>query len=1404
MLPKKHSELPDVDFATIRASHGSQRGGFEECCVQIFREERGGPFDVTRIEGAGGDGGVEAFGESSTHQIIGLQAKYLHELKPVQWKQIDKSVHTALRNYPYLVEYVVCVPLDRNPSQLKRWKELVKKWHKIRRKHKVKFVWWGKSELSHLLTEDKHQLRLRYWFGCRTYSREWLKDQNDLAIKSLDTRYTPKNHVKTRTEYVLDAFCCTDAFCNSYYDCARSLVMAYRDICFARVSKTEASLQALIKKLNEDWSQLESKMGDGKYTPRLTSIIPLHSAFHQASTELYKVLDDMHRVLKKPDAFCSADSSVSYARHGLGKLLSKSTEFHAFLNDYACADSQKMLLVGSAGTGKSHLLANLVESAQQESSVAILLIGGDLLSNTDPWKQILDLIRWDGTVTDFLAALNCDGEITGKPAIICIDALNESNERSLWRSHLDRFAAALKKFPRVRLIVSCRSDFASITLPPALADHRDITWSYVEHQGFGEQLFKAVTIYFNGYNIQTDSFPPLLPEFENPLFLKTLCETYENSRLPAGTVSFDDLMKRRVKKLADKLLHDIDCPREITESAIISLAKAISDNKGDPVDKDLAYRQVEALLPGRGVSQSLYYHLHSNGMFVEVVSRGARTGQPHLAVRFPYERFSDYFIADHMLKGLASRKDIKTAQEVGGPLDWIGDRNQFWARRGICGALSVMLPERYGIELSEIISDSELRDDALGLFLESLPWRNPSSFTKKSNAVLRQSQKLGLDSFLQALLTVSTVPSHPYNADFLSACLLRMTLPKREQVWTLPLSDMTFWGGNSRPELLIRWGFDVPLKHIYGDQLRLIAKAFTWLFTSNHRGFRRRAILACIRVLDGRASMAAELIEYFHQNNDPYLVEGVFAVAAGVAMRAKECSELEKLAYAVYHAVFSGKYVPPNILIRDYAQCVLEVARNRKCLPSSIAIKKYLPPYSSIWPNIWAEPRARRLEKQDGWRTISSSVQPECTMNYGDFGRYVMGSALSQFLCVPINKSLPPQKSRREFDHMIGRRWILQRVYEFGWRPELFGKYEQSLPWHGRQRVDIESLRGERISKKYQWIALRELQGYLSDHYRLSNRFGDGLKKFEGAWQLWARDIDPSQPLIDLSGESADDSKPERPSSNQRQWWEQGYPDPFLDKSLCSCRKRWVSTAIIDDFRPLIEVDNTDHNDLLTMGGHYSWKEPLPFNKTREDDGQLEMWIHLRSWLVDKKRLADFLRSSQRTHFFGHGCDLPHFGSGWIGEYPWGRSFAGLKECLVQSKDEWLPDSAPRAVHTLCVTERENNYAILPSPSLINILEVRWSGQQYEYVDSGNNLVCFCPSNGNEAAPCFVSRPHLEQALNSNSLAIVWGLVGERTCWDGNRHITGIVSQFSAVYYLKQNKILGGITKHLVLTVPKA
>src|SRR5437762_1425465 len=98
-------DLPDVDFARIRLCRGTQHGGFEELCVSLFRSEFGNPFEVKRVEGSGGDGGVEAFNRLANGDVVGLQSKYFSELKEKQWKQVEASIKQASNSHPSLKCY---------------------------------------------------------------------------------------------------------------------------------------------------------------------------------------------------------------------------------------------------------------------------------------------------------------------------------------------------------------------------------------------------------------------------------------------------------------------------------------------------------------------------------------------------------------------------------------------------------------------------------------------------------------------------------------------------------------------------------------------------------------------------------------------------------------------------------------------------------------------------------------------------------------------------------------------------------------------------------------------------------------------------------------------------------------------------------------------------------------------------------------------------------------------------------------------------------------------------------------------------------------------------------------------------------------------------------------------------
>jgi hypothetical protein len=53
-------------------------------------------------------------------------------------------------------------------------------------------------------------------------------------------------------------------------------------------------------------------------------------------------------------------------------------------------------------------------------------------------------------------------------------------------------------------------------------------------------------------------------------------------------------------------------------------------------------------------------------------------------------------------------------------------------------ALSVILPERFGVELSEVIDPSIRREVSLQSIIDALKWRDPDSITARTVSVVRE------------------------------------------------------------------------------------------------------------------------------------------------------------------------------------------------------------------------------------------------------------------------------------------------------------------------------------------------------------------------------------------------------------------------------------------------------------------------------------------------------------------------------------------------------------------------------------------------------------------------------------------------------------------------------------------
>ena len=108
---------------------GSYQNSFETLCNQLFerylsREYPNSIDEFKVINGAGGDGGIEAYGKLSNEKFIAIQSKWFKQaLDNNEIKQIKSSITTALNIRPNIIEYIICIPHNVRSIKIGRGKK---------------------------------------------------------------------------------------------------------------------------------------------------------------------------------------------------------------------------------------------------------------------------------------------------------------------------------------------------------------------------------------------------------------------------------------------------------------------------------------------------------------------------------------------------------------------------------------------------------------------------------------------------------------------------------------------------------------------------------------------------------------------------------------------------------------------------------------------------------------------------------------------------------------------------------------------------------------------------------------------------------------------------------------------------------------------------------------------------------------------------------------------------------------------------------------------------------------------------------------------------------------------------------------------------------------------------------
>lgn len=148
-----------MDYSRIRGMESGQRLAFEELICQLAHLERPtADAEFRRIEGAGGDGGIEAYWLLKDKSEIGYQAKYYLKSSNIDWANIDESVKQALSVHPSLTKYVIALPCDltdktgqqgKGKTGWEHWATHKVKWESLVPVGKqVEFVAWTASTIT--------------------------------------------------------------------------------------------------------------------------------------------------------------------------------------------------------------------------------------------------------------------------------------------------------------------------------------------------------------------------------------------------------------------------------------------------------------------------------------------------------------------------------------------------------------------------------------------------------------------------------------------------------------------------------------------------------------------------------------------------------------------------------------------------------------------------------------------------------------------------------------------------------------------------------------------------------------------------------------------------------------------------------------------------------------------------------------------------------------------------------------------------------------------------------------------------------------------------------------------------------------------------------------------------------
>ncbi len=1225
-------------FATCNHDARGIRFKFEDLCRQLFANENlSGNKQFRYLHANPNNHGLETepIYDETNKRWIGFQAKFFDQ--DVRYEQIKHSAEKTVEYYTGKEGNVDLVFLFCNKpitSTANGYTNAVE----ILKKANIDVQLITDTAILDLIRNKYSYLGL-YYFGNHSIQREWFVTHTSYMLDELGERYNRDFNVGTAFSDELSLFI-HDRRAAEYLNTKKTDLLGEISELLYRSNKKD-----YLRKLEEVVSALPDVDIETLYHS-----IEWNSAVRLAVTTF---LDNFEEELKKLEAERDEQYMLSYDSekerkereealkeyHNLGSRIRDIDILIKLPDRIAISERERQLLYGDiltiygkAGIGKSQLLASKTQSLFDEERIGLLLVAGIYFTDDPIHEQIMKNLRLDYSFEDLINILETIGERDNCMVPVFIDALNETWNRKLWKSGLPSIVGKIKESPMVKMILSYRPEYQKLILPDFFLESRGDIVTML-HRGFEDNSISAAREFLNHYNIPFTPLEYFGYEMSNPLFLTLYCKTYNGEEVSLPTL-YDRVIEYANGNISRALRAELRQKGYTEDDDILSpliteIAEwLVSHDERSISQKDLAqlnFWTVYGLNAVPFVRHLVREHILHDSIFEEMEK-----------LYFAFDQMNDYYCAKAIMKKIQSKDEvcIYLSEKILGIKN--GTMGNPW-NMDLFVNVCTLYATKYGEECIDIIDDLENSDDKWQVFsryINSFQWRDIQYIPANHFEDLLKKYPCSPEDLWSMLIGNSVKVSHPFNADFLHHFLLSYKLNRRDYIWTIYINKLTKDDYDRIVQLIQMYNKGEKLEITNEKQMELLLTLFGWVLSSSNRWLRDYVSKAMIEIFKEHFRLCQIILEKFKDVNDPYIIQRLYGIVFGACCKRMDGKGFQTLAEYVYHTVFDQEKVYPDILLRDYARLIIErfLYENPE-YTGMIDREKIVPPYNSD-PIPEIEDQCYLEKKYDGamfW--LIHSMGFEGMGMYGDFGRYVFQSALHSF----------DVDDMKMFNYAV---YYIQT--ELGFSEEYFGEHDRHCSSYGRN----QTIKIERIGKKYQWITMYNILARISDHCQMVDRWNYPEKEdvqFEGAWEPYVRDFDPTlnqnfmfcdvAPKFDVLDEISDKGKEENKT---------------VDISTADAQEVWLETKGIffDELKDTLIL--TDHNGT-------KWICLTKYCDTGHKDLDTEkllVWSWLYAYFVSPEQADELFRcAGNGQSVITHNTASHHETySVFNREYPWSPS----------------------------------------------------------------------------------------------------------------------------------------------------